>query len=51
MKILCDTREQAPYTFDRYQGVTVERAALQTGFTALPGCMTISALSANHWTI
>lgn len=19
MKILCDTREQAPYTFDRYQ--------------------------------
>ena len=37
MKILCDTREQAPYTFDRYQGVTVERAALQTGDYSLAG--------------
>ena len=37
MKILCDTREQAPYTFDRYQGVTVERAALQTCDYSLAG--------------
>lgn len=37
MKILCDTREQAPYTFDRYQGVTVERASLQTGDYSLAG--------------
>ena len=37
MKILCDTREQSPYTFDRYQGVTVERAALQTCDYSLAG--------------
>ena len=37
MKILCDTREQAPYTFDCYQGVTVERASLQTCDYSLAG--------------
>nr|WP_294511328.1 ERCC4 domain-containing protein [uncultured Bilophila sp.] len=37
MKILCDTREQAPYTFDRYQGVAVERASLQTCDYSLAG--------------
>ena len=37
MKLLRDTREQAPYTFDRYQGVTVERAALQTCDYSLAG--------------
>ena len=39
MIVLCDSREQAPYTFlpPRYDGVTVQAAALQTGDYSLVG--------------
>jgi ERCC4-type nuclease len=39
MKIIIDSREQAPYSFvpPRYEGVTVETAALQTGDYSLAG--------------
>jgi DNA excision repair protein ERCC-4 len=37
MKILVDTREQQPLTFERFTGVTVERGALPTGDYSLPG--------------
>jgi len=37
MRILIDSREQAPYAFQRYEGVTVETATLQTGDYSLAG--------------
>jgi ERCC4-type nuclease len=37
MRILCDTREQKPFSFGRYPGTIVERAALQTGDYSLGG--------------
>ena len=39
MKIIIDTREQAPFTFagSRYSGVVVERCALDTGDYSLVG--------------
>jgi DNA excision repair protein ERCC-4 len=37
MIILCDTREQQPYTFERFAGVTVHRAGLESGDYSLPG--------------
>ena len=39
MKIIVDSREQTPYSFTppRYEGVTVETAALQTGDYSLAG--------------
>lgn len=36
MKILIDSREQAPYQFACYQGTTTERATLPTGDYSLP---------------
>jgi ERCC4-type nuclease len=37
MKILVDTREQQPFTFERFPGVVVERGTLPTGDYSLPG--------------
>jgi len=37
LTILVDSREQAPYHFDRYPNVTVHRVALETGDYSLPG--------------
>lgn len=37
MIILIDTREQLPFTFSRFPGVTVERGTLPTGDYSLPG--------------
>jgi DNA excision repair protein ERCC-4 len=37
LTIIVDSREQAPYAFDRFEGVTVRRAALETGDYSLPG--------------
>jgi len=37
MRILIDSREQAPYAFQRYEGVTVETSTLQTGDYSLSG--------------
>lgn len=39
MKIICDTREQAPYAFagQKYAGTVVEAATLQTGDYSLAG--------------
>lgn len=44
MNIVCDTREQHPYTFERFQDVTVTRAALQSGDYSLPGAEHLVAL-------
>jgi DNA excision repair protein ERCC-4 len=37
LTILVDSREQAPYLFDRFEGVTVIRTALATGDYSLAG--------------
>lgn len=37
MRIIIDTREQAPFAFARFQEVAIERAALPTGDYSLPG--------------
>lgn len=37
MKILCDTREQRPFSFGRHPGTIVERATLSTGDYSLDG--------------
>ncbi|MFZ2445860.1 MAG: ERCC4 domain-containing protein [Syntrophobacteraceae bacterium] len=37
MKILIDTREQAPFVFSKFTELEVERAALPTGDYSLPG--------------
>lgn len=39
MLVLCDTREQVPWTFEG-QGITVQRATLDTGDYSLPGLET-----------
>lgn len=46
MRIVCDTREQKPYLFTgpQYEGVEVERAALQTGDYSLVGLESIVAV-------
>lgn len=37
MQVVCDTREQAPWTFDGQRGITLSRAALPTGDYSLVG--------------
>ncbi|MGC9964280.1 MAG: ERCC4 domain-containing protein [Syntrophobacteraceae bacterium] len=37
MRILIDTREQRPFSFTRFPGVAIERAALPAGDYSLPG--------------
>jgi DNA excision repair protein ERCC-4 len=37
MRILIDTREQAPFTFDAFPGTTTETATLPAGDYSLPG--------------
>lgn len=37
MRLIIDTREQAPFTFTKFIGVVTERAALLTGDYSLPG--------------
>lgn len=37
MKIVTDTREQAPFSFSHFQGVETERATLPAGDYSLPG--------------
>jgi DNA excision repair protein ERCC-4 len=37
MHILVDTREQHPYTFARFEGVTLHPAGLESGDYSLPG--------------
>lgn len=37
MLILVDSREQAPFSFSRFEDVTIERAGLPTGDYSLPG--------------
>ena len=44
MIILRDSREQLGYDFDRFEGVTVHRAALETGDYSLPGLESIVAV-------
>jgi ERCC4-type nuclease len=50
MIVLIDTREQLPYQFTRYQGVTTERATLPTGDYSLldfESCIAIERKSIN----
>jgi DNA excision repair protein ERCC-4 len=44
MIILRDSREQLGYDFDRFEGVTVHRAALESGDYSLPGLENIVAV-------
>lgn len=44
MIILVDTREQQPYSFDSYEGVTVHRAGLESGDYSLPDHQHIVAI-------
>lgn len=37
MKILIDTREQAPYAFRQYEDIQTERGSMPTGDYSLPG--------------
>jgi ERCC4-type nuclease len=37
LRIICDTREQAPFTFSHFPGVETERATLPAGDYSLPG--------------
>jgi DNA excision repair protein ERCC-4 len=37
LTVIVDSREQAPYHFDKYEGVTIRKAALETGDYSLPG--------------
>ncbi|GLI36176.1 ERCC4 domain-containing protein [Desulforhabdus amnigena] len=37
MKVLCDTREQRPFSFKRFPGTIVERTGLKTGDYSLHG--------------
>jgi ERCC4-type nuclease len=44
MRILIDTREQALFTFSRFNGLEIEQAALPTGDYSLPGFEDRSAI-------
>ena len=44
MKIIADTREQAPYSFDRFPDVEVIRAGLESGDYSLAGAENIVAI-------
>ena len=50
MNIIIDTREQNPYTFEKYN-VTIERAVLPVGDYSLPGFEDHVAIERKHLTI